>query len=260
MDAGVYATAPDRDVNIYASMPVGGNAGFESSVRGGMASRAAPSAHNLPQFAPHAQQGHVLPPYLPSSSPRQSTVAGATERFLAFDEFVGASASDRAGVGERRQEVQEARERERRKSAEALEGLTLTRAKSLERQRARDTSRELLRARCVERCVCDIWVSVDWMSWALLCVLGGAYVIHNTIKMRYAHTHTHTHTGMTMNRESLAVQQQQEQQRQRVLLQPSRGAEWDRRQRDFLGGSRAQQVCKWNSACQHTLLLPLAVE
>ena len=48
-----------------------------------------------------------------------------------------------------------------------------------------------------------------------------------------------------MNRESLAVQQQQQHQRG---------------QREFLGGSRAQQVCKWNSACQHTLPLPLAVE
>ncbi|MGB1601688.1 MAG: hypothetical protein ACPIOQ_53655, partial [Promethearchaeia archaeon] len=40
----------------------------------------------------------------------------------------------------------------------------------------------------------------------------------------------------------------------------SREARWDRGQREFFGGSRAQQVCKWNSACQHTLPLPLAVE
>ena len=272
MEAGVCTSAPGRDVNMYASMPVGGSASLESSVRGGMAARAAPSAHDLPQYAPHAQQGHVLPPYLPSPSPRQSTVGGATERFLAFDEFVGASGSDRARVGERRQEVQGARERERerRKSAEALEGLTLTRAKSLERQRVRATSRELVRARCVEMFRCR-WIACPGCR---LCVLGGAYVFHHTIKMRHAnththtraraYTHTHTHTSMTMNRESLAVQQQhqqqQQQQQQRVLLQPSREAGWDRGQREFLGGSRAQQVCKWNSACQHTLPLPLAVE
>ena len=196
VEARVYTSAPGRDVNMYASMPVGGSASFESSAsqrRGGMATRAAPSAHDLPQYAPHAQQGHVLPPYLPSPSPRQSTtVGGATERFLAFDEFVGASGSDRAGVGERRQEVQGARERERerRKSAEALlvEGLTLTRPKSLERQRVRATSRELVRARCVEMFRCR-WIACPGCC---LCVLGGAYVFYHTIKMRYANTHTHT--------------------------------------------------------------------
>ena len=189
MEAGVCTSAPGRDVNMYASMPVGGSASLESSVRGGMAARAAPSAHDLPQYAPHAQQGHVLPPYLPSPSPRQSTVGGATERFLAFDEFVGASGSDRARVGERRQEVQGARERERerRKSAEALEGLTLTRAKSLERQRVRATSRELVRARCVEMFRCRRIACPG----CCLCVLGGAYIFHHTIKMRYANTHTH---------------------------------------------------------------------